>query len=155
MITFIYDRKVSIIKVLKLSSLLLAFAVLTGCAQMSSSIAKPTGISSNNHDALVKYYEGVAKEAKLRLQANKKILQDYEARPYYFGRQGLDAKSHAQANVRAYEKTIQESLAFAELHRKLAMEQNSNQANKVVKNQDRNFKSKISGYREYPDNTGL
>lgn len=155
MITFIHDWKISINKALKLSSLLLALTVLAGCAQMSPSVANPTGISGDNHNALVKYYEGVAKDAKLKLQANKKILREYEAHPYYFGRQGLDAKSHALANIREHEKTIQESLAIAELHRKMAIEQNSNQANKVVSTQDRNFASKISGYTEYSDNTGL
>ena len=153
--TFIYDWRVPINQVLKLSSLLLTLTVLTACAQMSSTVAKPTGISSDNHDALVKYYEGVAKDAKLRLQANKKVLEEYEARPYYFGRQGLDAKSHALANVRAYEKTIQESLAFADLHRKIAMEQKSNLANKLGSTQDRDFTSKITEYSEYSVNKGL
>ena len=155
MTTFIYNWRVPINRVLKLSSLLLVLTVLTACAQMGPSVAKPTGISNDNHDALVKYYEGVAKDAQLRLQANKKVLQEYEARPYYFGRQGLDAKSHALANVRAYEKTIQESLAFADLHRKMAMEQKINQANKVGSHQDRDFTSKISGYSKDSDNKGL
>lgn len=156
--TFIYDWRVPINQVLKLSSLLLTLTVLTACAQMSSTVAKPTGISSDNHDALVKYYEGVAKDAKLRLQENKKILQEYEARPYYFGRQGLDAQSHAAANVRAYEKAIRESLIFADFHRKMAIEQvgqKSNQTKKVETNQDRDFTSEISEYSEYSGNKGL
>ena len=155
MTTSLYDLRVLINRVLKLSSLLLALSVLSACAQLGTSVAKPTGISSDNHDALVKYYEGVAKDAKLRLQENKKILQEYEAHPYYFGRQGLDAKSHATANVRAFEKMIQESLSSADLHRKMAMRQKNDQANKVGSNQDRDFKSKISGYSEYSGNTGL
>jgi hypothetical protein len=158
MVTFIYDWRVPINKVLKLSSLLLALTVLAACAQMGSSVAKPTGISSNDHGALVKYYEGVAKDAKLRLQENKKILQEYEAHPYYFGRQGLDAQSHAAANVRAYEKAIRESLIFADFHRKMAMEQigqKGNQTKKVETNQDRDFTSEISGYSEYSENKGL
>ena len=158
MTTVIYDWRVPIYKVLKLSSLLLVFTVLAACAQMSASVAKPAGISSNDHGALVKYYEGVAKDAKLRLQENKKILQEYEAHPYYFGRQGLDAQSHAAANVRAYEKAIRESLIFADFHRKMAVEQigqKSNQTNKVGKNQDRDFTSEISEYSKYSGNKGL
>ncbi|MBS0422839.1 MAG: hypothetical protein JSR71_00030 [Proteobacteria bacterium] len=158
MTTFIYDWRVPIKKVLKLSSLLLAITVLASCAQMGSSVAKPTEISSNDHNALVKYYEGVAKDAKLRLQENKKILQEYEAHPYYFGRQGLDAQSHAAANIRAYEKAVRESLIFADFHRKMAMEQvgqKGNQTKKVETNQDRDFTSEISGYSEYSGNKGL
>ncbi|MBS0497303.1 MAG: hypothetical protein HRU77_11600 [Gammaproteobacteria bacterium] len=152
MTTFIYDWRVPVNKVLKLSSLLLALTVLTACAQMNPSVAKSTGISSNNHDALVKYYEGIAKDAQIKLQANKKVLQEYEARPYYFGRQGLDAQSHATANVQAYEKVIQESLASADLHRKMAMEQNNHQTKMVKLNRDRDFTSKILEYPEYPGN---
>lgn len=155
MTTSLYDLRVPVNRVLKLSSLLLVLIVLSACAQLGTSVAKPTGILSNNHDALVKYYEGVAKDAKLKLQENQKIIQEYEARPYYFGRQGLDVKSHALANIRAYEKEIQESLASADLHRKMAMRQKNDQANKVGSNQDRDFKSKISGYSEYSGNTGL
>ena len=152
MTTFIYDWRVPINKVLKLSSLLLVITVLTACAQMGPSAVKSTGIPSNNHVALVKHYEGVAKDAQVRLQANKKILQEYEERPYYFGRQGLDAQSHAKANVQAYEKIIQESLAFADLHRKMAMEQNNHQTKMTKSNQDRDFTSKISGYPGYSGN---
>ena len=53
MTTFIYDWRVPINKVLKLSSLLLVITVLTACAQMGPSAVKSTGIPSNNHDALV------------------------------------------------------------------------------------------------------
>ena len=155
MTTSLYDLRVLINRVLKLSSLLLALIVLSACSQLCTSVAKPTGISSDNHDALVKYYEGVAKDAKLKLQENQKIIQEYEARPYYFGRQGLDVKSHALANIRAYEKEIQESLASADLHRKMAMEQQGNQTKKAESNQDRDFASKISGYSKYSDNKGL
>ena len=158
MTTFIYDWKVPIKKVLKLCSLLLTLSVLASCAQMGSSVAKPTGISGNDHSALVKYYESVAKDAKLRLQENKKILQEYEAHPYYFGRQGLDAQSHAAANVREYEKAIRESLIFADFHRKMAMEQiglNSYIINELETNQDRDFTPEISEYSEYSENKGL
>jgi len=155
MTSSINDLRVSINKVLKLSSLLLALSVLSACAQLGTSVAKPTGISNDNHDALVKYYEGVAKDAKLKLQENQKILQEYEARPYYFGRQALDVRSHAAANVRAYEKEIEESLASAGLHRKMAMEQQGNQTKKAESNQDRDFTSKVSGYSEYSGNKGL
>lgn len=158
MTLFIYNWRVPIEKVLKLSSLFLALVMLVACAQMSPSVAKPTGIPGNDHGALVKYYESVAKDAKLRLQENKKILQEYEAHPYYFGRQGLEVKSHASANIRAYEKTIAESLTFADFHRKMATEQigqKSNQTQKVETNQDRDFSSETSEYSEYSGNKGL
>ena len=155
MTTFLNDLRAPINRVLKLSSLLLVLSVLSACAQIFPSVANPTRIPRDLHDALVKYYEGVVKDAKLKLQENQKILQEYEAHPYYFGRQGLDAKSHAVANIRAYEKEIQESLASADLHRNMAMEQQGNSMKKAESNQDRDLTSKISGYSEYSGNKGL
>lgn len=114
-------------RAIKFLILLLVLTVLVSCAQMSSSVIAPAGIADNDHEALVNYYENLAKEAKIRLQANKKILEAYEARPYYYGKQGLDLPSHTSANIRAYEKTVRESLRYADLHRRMAQEQKNSQ----------------------------
>lgn len=158
MTLFIYDWRVPIKQALKLTSVFLALATLVSCAQMSPSVSAPAGIAGNDHKALVKYYEGVAKDANLRLQENKKVLQEYEAHPYYFGRQGLEVRSHAAANIRAYEKTLKESLVFADHHRKLANEQiglKSSETKTVEVNQDRDFASDTSEYSEYSGSKGL
>ncbi len=141
-----------IMKALRFSVLSLAFTILASCAQMGSSVIAPTGIASNDHEALVSHYENLAKEAKIRLQENKKVLEAYEARPYYYGRQGLDLSSHTSANIRAHKKTLRESLKYADLHRKMAMEQQNNQINKAEANLDGDFTTKESGYS---GNTGL
>ncbi len=125
----------------KLFLLFLTISSLSACAQLGS-VSEPVGVSKNNHEALAKYYEGVASEAKIRLQENKKILQEYEEHPYYFGRQGIEVKSHASANIREYEKALQESQINADIHRKIALEMKANLANKAKANQDRDFTSK-------------
>jgi hypothetical protein len=89
---------------------------------MNSSISAPTGIANNDHLALVAYYEDLAKEAKTRLQENKKVLNAYENRPYFYGKEGLDLESHTLANIREYEKALRESLRYAELHKKIILE---------------------------------
>ena len=134
-------------KALKFIVLLLAFTVLASCAQMSSSVIAPPGIASNDHQALVKHYENLAEEAKIRLHENKKILKAYEARPYYYGRQALDLPSHATANIRAYEETLKESLRFADLHRKMAVAQQNNQKSAAVI-ADRDLTAENSEYDE-------
>ena len=139
-------------KALKFLIPLLALTVLASCAQMSSSIVAPTGIADNDHEALVRHYEDLAMEAKIRLRENKKVLEAYEARPYYYGRQGLDLQSHTSANIRAYEKTVRESLRYVDLHRKMALEQQKNQMNKAETNLDRDFTTENS---EYSGNKGL
>lgn len=59
------------------------------------------------------------------------MLEAYEARPYYYGRQGLDLQSHTSANIRAYEKFIRENLRYADLHKKMAIKQTNAQVNKA------------------------
>lgn len=139
-------------KALKLLVPLFAFTVLAACAQMSPSVVAPTGIASNDHEALVKHYENLASHAKIRLQENKKVLEAYEARPYYYGRQGLDLQSHTSANIRAHQKALEESLRYAALHRKMALEQQKNPVNQTEVSQDRDF---TTGSEEYSGNKQL
>jgi len=124
-------EEVFIMKTLKLSVGVLTLIILSACAQMNASLIAPTGIADNDHEALVNYYETVANEARSNLQKNKRILEAYEARSYYYGRRGLDLQSHASANIRAHEKTLQESLKFAEIHKRMAAEQHNDPVNKV------------------------
>jgi len=69
---------------------LLALTVLASCAQLSP---QPR-IASGDHDVLVRHYENVANDTKVRLQENKKALKAYEAHPYYYGRQGQEFRSY-------------------------------------------------------------
>ena len=133
-------------KTLKFIVLLLAFTVMASCAQMSSSVIAPVGIASNDHEALVKHYESLAEEGRIRLHENKKVLEAYEARPYYYGRQALDLPSHATANIRAYEETLKETKKYADLHRKMAMEQQNSQKSAVIA--DRDLTAENSEYDE-------
>ncbi len=126
---------------LKLFLLFLTISSLSACAQLSS-VGEPVGVSKNDHEALAKYYEGLVSEAKVRLQENKEILKEYEEHPYYFGRQGMEVKSHASANIREYEKALLESQINADIHRRIALEMKANIENKAKANQDRDFTSK-------------
>ncbi len=83
------------------------------------------GINDNDHSALIRHYETMAIEAKMHLQENKALLEDYEAHPYYYGRQGQDIRSHTTANIREYEKQLKENLYNVELHKSIANEQYS------------------------------
>lgn len=117
-------------RALKISIGVIALVILSACAQMNASLIAPTGIAKNDHEALINYYETVAEEARSRLQKNKKILEAYEARPYYYGRRGLDLQSHTSANIRAHEKTLQESIKFAEFHKRMATKERDTPASK-------------------------
>lgn len=113
-------------KALKLSSQLplFAFISLVFFAQISFSNASSTDIVRGDHDVVARHYENLANEAKTRLQENRAILEEYEAHPYYYGRQGQDLLSHTTANIREYEKALQENLSNADLHKRMAAESN-------------------------------
>ena len=140
-------------KALKFSARLplLAFTLLAFCVPISSSAAQAE-VAGNDHEALVRHYESLAEEAKIRLQENREVLEEYEAHPYYYGRQGQDVRSHASANIREYEKTLKENLDNADLHKKMAMEQQNNQINKAETHLNRDF---TAAKPEYSGNKGL
>ena len=119
-------------KTLTLSTL----SALLVLSLFASSAFAIDGIDDSNHAALTKYYENLAKDAKAKLQENKAALDEYEAHPYYYGRQGQDFQSHTSANIHEYEEILAESLNNADLHRKVVMEQGNPVINKAKVNLD-------------------
>lgn len=113
-------------KTRNIPSQLLQFAVtgLLFFTQVNLLNAAPTDVTYSNHTALAQHYENLAVEAKKRLKENQAILKKYEAYPYYYGRQGQDLQSHTAANIREYEKVLQENLSNAGFHKKMAEKSN-------------------------------
>lgn len=116
---------------------LLTLLLLSVLVLFVSSAFAADGVDNNDHAALAKYYENLTKEAATKLQENKEILEEYEAHPYYYGRQGQDLQSHTSANIHEYEEHVEENLHNAELHRKMVLEQD-NPSNKVKINLEKN-----------------
>lgn len=116
-------------KALRYLILLVSLTVLSACAQMGPSVISQAKIAEDDHVSLISHYEALADEAKDRLKANKKILADYEARPYYYGRRGLDLQSHTTANIRVYEKELRKNLELAEFHKRMVINQGELKAN--------------------------
>lgn len=102
---------------------MLMVALLTSCAQMNPQPMNAAGIARHDHGALVRYYGDLAREAKAKLLENKRTLEECETHPYYFGWQGQDLRSHSAANIDRYEKILEDSLHHADLHRRMAREQ--------------------------------
>ena len=96
--------------------------------------AAPSSINPNDHVALANYYEDLAKEVSGKLETNQQKLNDYEDRPYYYGRPGQDLKSHLQANIREYKKELAADLQEAELHKKIAAVQQDMPSNHAEAN---------------------
>ncbi|PSJ18314.1 hypothetical protein [Nitrosomonas supralitoralis] len=115
---------------MKTQKFIALISVLIFSLTVSSAFAVE-GIDDNNHAALAEYYEIIAKETEAKLQKNKAALEDYEAHPYYYGRRGQDFKSHTIANIRGYEAVLTESLNNANLHKRLAKDQDNSAFNKA------------------------
>ena len=123
--------------------IVLILGFLSGCAQMSPIASTQSNeirsadlraIDPSNHDAVAKHYEDAAEEMKAELQAQKKLLEEYEGHSYYYGQKGQDVQSHTKANIQQYEKSIKENMKEAVIHRKMA--QNEKEHNFTTKNRD-------------------
>lgn len=117
---------------MKTSTLLIVALFVVG--SFTSSAFAQNAIDTEDHFALAKHYENEAKEIEVKLQENKAALEEYEDHSFYYGRQGQDVQSHTTANIREYEKQLSESLNNADLHKRLAMEQQNNAINKAKLN---------------------
>ncbi len=119
-------------KAAKLISLLsiLAFSLSV------SSVFAVDGIDDSDHTALTSYFENQMKEAEEKLQRNKEYLEEYEAHPYYYGRQGQDFRAHTIANIHEYEELLANSRSAAEFHKRMALDQSNDVINKAQANFD-------------------
>lgn len=107
-----------------LITLLLALGLLTACAEMNPhpmdmSAAVQKAETKADHEALAKHYEEAAAEMQLKVDEHKKLLSQYEAKSYLYGRQAQSFRDHCQGLVNAYEKAAEANRAMAEMHRQM------------------------------------
>jgi hypothetical protein len=82
--------------------------------------AAESAITQSDHEAVAKQYEDAATELQAKLAEKMELLEHYEDKSYLFGRQAQDLKSHTQALIRNYEKTVRKNLQAATMHRQIA-----------------------------------
>jgi hypothetical protein len=107
-----------------LITLILALGSLAACSEMnthpmdmSQSVQKAE--SKADHEALAQHYEAAANEMQLKVDEYKKLLGQYEAKSYLYGRQAEDMKAHCRRLIDVYEKAVDENLSMAKLHRQM------------------------------------
>ena len=76
----------------------------------------------SEHEALAEHYEGEAKEMEAKEDEHKKLLAQYQAKGYLYGKQIYRLEEHCQGLIRADEQAVQANLKLAELHRRMAAE---------------------------------
>jgi hypothetical protein len=107
-----------------LITLLLTFGLLNGCAKtdphpMDMTQAVQNASSKADHEALAKHYEEAAAEMQLKVDEHKKLLAQYGAKSYLYGRQAEDFKTHCERLINVYEKAVEENLSMARMHKQM------------------------------------
>jgi hypothetical protein len=111
-------------KIKLLITLITTLVLLNGCEgpnphPMDMSQAVQSASSKADHEALAKHYEEAAAQMQVKVDEHKKLLAQYEAKSYIYGRQAQDFKAHCEGLINAYEKVVEENLSMAKMHRQM------------------------------------
>jgi hypothetical protein len=103
----------------------LPLGLLASCAQpnphpMDMTVAVQSAKSSADHEALAAHYEQAAKDAEVKVEEHKKLLDQYKAHSYLYGRQALTIEAHCEGLLRSYRQIAEANAEMAKMHRQLA-----------------------------------
>lgn len=113
------------------ATLMMSMSVGTFAAGQKVRANSNDNVSSNDaqvdHIALASQHENLAKEMQAKIQEQIEALNN-KPRTSFFGRNGQHIRSHVAYKIRSYEKAVQENMAKAAYHTKIAMEQSQRKA---------------------------
>jgi predicted S18 family serine protease len=94
--------------------------------------------SSKRHEVVAKHYENTAREIHDKILEQKQLLERYQDKSYFYGRDSLDLQARAEALIRKYESAAKANMQEAAVHRQLAskLKENSNSASAPVKSSE-------------------
>ncbi len=106
-------------------ALLTALGLLASCTHieprpMDMAGAMRNAKTSADYDALAKRYEDAAKAMRAKAEEQKRMLTEYQAHGYYYGRQTEDLVEHSRALARAYDEAADANMNMAKYHHRLA-----------------------------------
>ena len=76
----------------------------------------------SDHLVLTEHYESLAREMQANAGEQQKLLEHYQEKSYFYGRQAQDRQSHTWALMIKYEQAAKASLSKAAFHRQAAAE---------------------------------
>jgi hypothetical protein len=76
----------------------------------------------SDHLVLTEHYESLAREMQANAGEQQKLLDHYQEKSYFYGRQAQDRQSHTWALMIKYEQAAKASLSKADFHRRVAAE---------------------------------
>jgi RecB family exonuclease len=104
---------------------LLALGLLAGCAPrnphpMDMSTAAQGAKTKADHEALAEHYEEAAKDAEAKAAEQQKMLDQYKAHSYLYGKQTYSLQEHCDALISSYQRAAKANRNLAKLHREIA-----------------------------------
>lgn len=111
-------------KIKLLIILSLIFGVVVACSEMNPhsmdmSQAVQNAKTKEDHEALARHYEQAAEEMQVKAEEHRKLLRQYEAKSYLYGKQAEDLKAHCQRLIDVYEKAAEENRQMARMHHQM------------------------------------
>ncbi|MEW6037173.1 MAG: hypothetical protein AB1648_02820 [Pseudomonadota bacterium] len=103
----------------------LTLGLLASCAQpnphpMDMTAAVQSAKTRADHEALAAHYEQAAKDAAIKIDEHKQLLDQYKTRGYLYGKQALNFQSHCEAIIRSYQQIANDNSEMAKMHLQLA-----------------------------------
>src|SRR5690349_20110211 len=108
-----FNLEAKIVKTQKITPATFLIAALFVVALPFSAANAGEVLTAQDHVQMAKHHEALLKEAEGKLAEHQAALEDYEDKPYYYGRRGQEFQSHEKANIREYEKMVAENKAQA------------------------------------------
>ncbi|SET42353.1 hypothetical protein SAMN05216412_10697 [Nitrosospira multiformis] len=79
-------------------------------------------VTLNDYEARARNHEDAAKEMQTKAQEQKRLLEQYKAKSYLYGRQAQDLQGHAHALARKYDNAAKAHIREAESYRGMAIQ---------------------------------
>lgn len=80
-----------------------------------------SAVTLSNHEAMAKFHEDAAMEMQAKAQEQKRLLEQYQAKSYLYGRKAQDLQGHTHALARKHDKAAKAHTREAALHRERAI----------------------------------
>jgi len=102
----------------------LTLGLLAGCAQpnphpMDMTAAIQSAKTRADHEALAAHYEQAARDAEAQVEEHKKLLEQYTAKSYLYGKQAATLKEHCEALIHSYQQVATGNAEMAKMHRQM------------------------------------
>lgn len=105
-------------------ALILTLSLLAGCTEpsphpMDMTVALQNANSKADHEALAIHYDEAAAEMQAKVDEHTKLLAQYTAKSYLYGKQVEELKVHCERLIHIYEKAVEENRNMAKMHRQM------------------------------------